>query len=268
MKHKRRFALPALLLAALLAAALLPGCAAQGSGTLRVGVKDDVANFGLYDDESGRYSGLEIDLAELLAQQLGYRDVAFTTVTAATREELIDDGSLDMVIATYSVTDERRERYDFSTPYYTDSTGLLVERSSLFDSITQLKGCRIGMMRGAANALAMARYMAMRGIIDRFVVADFDPGRFDGGLDFVEFDSYADIAQALECGKVDAFLADQSILSGYRTDDRVLLEDAFAIQQYGVCTQKGSALSARVDEAIRTWKADGTLAALRERWGV
>lgn len=268
MKHKRRFVLPALLLAALLAAAALPGCAAQSSGTLRVGVKDDVANFGLYDEESGRYSGLEIDLAELLREQLGYRDIEFTTVSATTREELIDDGSLDMVIATYSITDERRERYDFSTPYYTDSTGLLVERSSLLTSVTQLKGCRIGMMRGATNALALARYMAMRGIIDRFVVADFVPASFDGGLDFVEFDSYADIAQALEYGEVDAFLADQSILSGYRSDDRMIMEDAFAIQQYGVCTRKGSALSARVDEAIQTWKADGTLAALRERWGV
>ncbi len=260
-----RRGLAALLLAAAL---LLPGCAAQGSGTLRVGVKDDVANFGLYDEESGRYSGLEIDLAQLLCDRLGYRTVEFTTVNAATREQLIDDGSLDMVIATYSITDERRERYDFSTPYYTDKAGVMVECSTLIDSITELAGCRIGMMRNASNALEMAHYMAGHGIVDRFASAEFDPATFRGGLTFVEFDSYAGIAEVLEVGEVDAFLADGSILTGYRSDERRILNDVFAVQNYGVCTKKDSSLSARVDEAIKTWQQDGTLAALREKWGV
>lgn len=268
MKHKhQRFGAPfaALLLAAAL---LLSGCSAQGIGTLRVGVKGDVANFGLYDAESDRYSGLEIDLARLLCEQLGYRDVAFTTVDAATREALIDDGSLDMIIATYSITPERQERYDFSTPYYTDTTGVMVERSSLIDSITQLTGCRVGTMKNSSNALEMARYMAGHGIVNRFATAQFSPATFHDGLAFVEFDSYAGIAQALEYGDVDAFLADGSILTGYRSDDRLILNDVFSTQQYGVCTKKGSSLSGRVDEAIRTWQEDGTLTALCEKWGV
>ena len=267
MKHKHMRFL-ALWAALLLAAALLPGCAAQGSGTLRVGVKGDVTNFGLYDAESDRYSGLEIDLAQLLCERLGYRDVDFVTVDAATREELIDDGSLDMVIATYSITDERREQYDFSTPYYTDTTGVMVEKSSLVDSIVQLAGCRIGVMRNSSNALSMARYMAKHDVVDRFETETFTPESYRGGLTFVEFDSYPEIAAALEYGDVDAFLADHSILSGYRSDEREILRDAFATQHYGVCTKKGSSLSARVDEAITEWLADGTLDALCQKWGV
>ena len=63
-------------------------------GVLRVGVKNAVLGFGYQDPVTGEYSGMEISLAEKLAEQLGV-DVEFTTVTAATRTELLDSGDID-----------------------------------------------------------------------------------------------------------------------------------------------------------------------------
>lgn len=250
------------------AACLLSGCGTVTGNTLKVGVKDDVANFGLYDEESGRYSGMEIDLAQTLCEDLGYSKLELTTASAATREQLIDSGEVDMIIATYSITKQRQEKYDFSTPYYTDYVAVMVEESSRIRSLEDLNGCRIGVVKNSSNTLSMAQYMAEKGVIPEFDAAQFDAETFAGGVTFAEYDSYNAISDALECGEVDAFVADHSILSGYTKDDRVVLPDKFAEQEYGVCTKKGSGLSQKADEALRKRTEDGTLKGLVNKWGI
>lgn len=73
-------------------------------GVLRVGVKQDVPNFGYKNPDSGEFEGLEIDIARKIADELGV-DIEFTPVTAQTRGPLLDNGQVDMVIATFTITD-------------------------------------------------------------------------------------------------------------------------------------------------------------------
>ena len=75
-------------------------------GVLKVGVKNAVQGFSFQDTLTGEYKGLEDSLAEMIAEHLGV-DVEFTTVTAATRGELLDSGDIDAVLATFTITDER-----------------------------------------------------------------------------------------------------------------------------------------------------------------
>ncbi len=255
-----------MLLPVLAAALMLSSCASVRRSVLKVGVKGDVANFSLYDEESGRYSGMEIDLAQMLCEDLGYSDIRLTTVDSTTRETLLDSAQLDMVIATYSITEERKQNYDFSDAYYTDYARIMVEESSMIDELSDLRGCRVGITRSALYALPLAEYMAQQGAIPAFDEEDFSPTAFDGGVEFVQYNSYDDISQALEEGEVDAFVADGSILSGYMGDGRILLPDKFAEQQYGVCTRKGSNLSSRVAEAVRRRIEDGSIEKLRQKW--
>ncbi len=255
-----------LCLAAVVTAALT-GCGGAAGRTLKVGVKDDVANFGLYDEESGQYSGMEIDLAQQLCEDLGYSNAEFHTVSAASRPEMLDNDEVDMVIATYSITDERRKKVDFSTPYYTDYAAVMVEVSSMIGDLEDLKGSSIGVMRNTSTALSLAEYMEQEGVIDAFERDGFSAATFDGGVRFAEYDSYAEISEALEYGDVDAFVADRSILSGYIGEDRVVLPDKFSEQEYGVCTKKDSALSAKVDEAVKKRLKDGTIEKLIDKWG-
>ena len=123
-------------LCALLVLALLG--AAACAETLRVGVRDDIINFGFYNETTGKYYGLEIDLAAELAQRIGCDGVEYITVTPDTRKDMLLNGEVDVVIATYSIAESREENFDFSAPYYEDDTIIMVEKSTLFGSIREL----------------------------------------------------------------------------------------------------------------------------------
>lgn len=106
-------------------------------GTLNVGVKQDVPNFGYYSAKTNTYQGMEIDLAKKIAKELKVK-VNFTAVTPQTREALMDNGTIDMLIATYTITDERKASYAMSTPYYYDQIGFLVQTKSGYKNFLTL----------------------------------------------------------------------------------------------------------------------------------
>ena len=81
---------------------------------------------------------MEIDLGAMIAEALGYDDVEYTTVTAATRGQMLDNDELDCVIATFTIKPERKESWDFSTPYYTDTVTVLVENVAMTQSSSSL----------------------------------------------------------------------------------------------------------------------------------
>ena len=158
MARKGRRALAALAafaLAAALAAVGLAGCSGseeKGSGTLTVGVRSDIVNFGLLNEQTGKYYGLEIDIAEEMAERMGYADVEYVTVTPDDRKEMLLDGKVDALVACYSIADSRLENFDFSPAYYTDHVIAVVENSALLGSIDDMKGLTFGTMSGANAA--------------------------------------------------------------------------------------------------------------------
>ncbi|MDR1541205.1 MAG: transporter substrate-binding domain-containing protein [Clostridiales bacterium] len=236
------------------------GCASAASGTaaiekakiLKVGVKEDVPGFGLLNSSTGAYEGLEIDLARLVAKEiLGDENaVSFQPVTAKTRGPLLDNGDIDMVIATFTITEERKLTYNFSTPYYTDSVGLLVKKDSGIASLADLSGKTIGVAQSATSKDAIQQAADEAGI----------------GIQFSEFASYPEIKAALDSGRVDVFSVDGAILNGYVDETSVILPDRFSPQEYGIATKlQNTELAAKVDEMIQKWLADGTIAALSEK---
>lgn len=236
---------------------------AGGKGTLRVGVKSDVVGFGYQDPLTNEFKGMEIDLSYKIAEALGYDDVEFTAVTAATRTELLDAGTIDCVLATFTITPARKESWDFTTAYYTDAVTVLVEKSSGINSLADLVGKNVGVSTSSTSAKAVATAMAQAGLIDEFdTEADFVASSFDGGVKFTEFPDYPSISNALAAGTVDAFSVDKSILANYMNGDRQYIEESFNPQEYGVCTKKGSELSGQIEELITGWLADGTIDAL------
>ncbi len=238
-------------------------------GVLRVGVKSDVIGFGYQDPLTGDYSGMEIDLAQMIADALGV-DVEYTTVTAATRGELLDSGDLDCVLATFTITDERKESWDFSTPYYTDAATVLVEDSSGITDLSGLAGATVGVSSSSTSALALVQAMIEQGLIsgDNFDSETFDASTWTEGVSFRQYSDYPAISTALSAGEVDAFCVDRSILNAYRTEGRSYIEDSFSPQEYGVTTKKGSGFSSVCDELITGWLADGTIDGLIEEYGL
>ena len=185
-------------------------------------------------------------------------------MTAATRTELLDSGDIDCVLATFTITEERKESWDFSTPYYTDHVTVLVEDSSNIVSLEDLIGKTVGVSSGSTSARSLVEAMIEKNVItgEGFNVDTFDPARWIEGVKFQQYDDYPTISMALSAGQVDAFCVDKSILSIYHTIGRSYIEEEFAPQEYGVTTRKGSGLSQVVDDLIQKWKADGTIDAL------
>jgi putative glutamine transport system substrate-binding protein len=229
--------------------------AIKDSGKLRVGVKADVPNFGLQDAATGEFSGMEIDLAYALAERIGLSadDVEFEAVTAKTRGPLLDNGQLDVVIATFTIKPERLEQWNFSDAYYQDEVGLLVKKDSGIESLADLDGKTIGVAQGATTRDAVQVEADAAGIT----------------VNFLEFATYPEINAALESGRVDAFSVDKSILSGYVTDDSVILPDGFSPQDYGVASKLGTdELRDFINEMLAEMEANGEMAALLEKWGL
>lgn len=239
--------------------------AIKARGKLNAGVKKDVPGYGYYDPAARTYAGMEIDLCYQIAASVfdvTYDEarerelVSFTDVTPKTRGPLIDNDQLDVVCATYTITPERIESWDFSTPYRTDYVGLMVKKRSGFTRIADLDGRIIGVSQGATT----------QGLIEQMLK---DEG-IDARPEFLAFSGYPIIKSSLDAGNIDCFAMDRSTLAGYMNETVELLEPEvkFGEQNYGVATKKGSDLSTVVDECVRACAASGWLDAEIEKWGL
>ena len=238
-------------------------------GVLKVGVKNAVKGFSFQDTLTGEYTGLEDSLAEMIAEHLGV-DVEFTTVTAATRGELLDSGDIDCVLATFTITEERRKSWDFSTPYYTDYVSVLVEDSSGIKALADLKDKVVGVSSGSTSARALVQEMIDEGVItgEGFSADTFNADTWKDGISFRQYDDYPAISTALSAGEVDGFCVDKSILAIYKTEGRSYIDAEFSPQEYGVATKKGSGFSALCDELVSGWLSDGTIDGLIKENGL
>lgn len=222
-------------------------------GVLRVGVKQDLPNFGYRDPESNQYTGMEVEIAKKVAAELGV-DIEFTPVTAQTRGALLDNGQLDMVIATFTITEERKELYNFTTPYYTDAVGFLVRKDSNIQSSWEaLDGLTIGVTQGSIQWGLLEEIAAEKGI----------------ELNFRELGSNSEVVVALAAHRVDAFSIDQSILSAFLGKTNVLLDLQYQPSEYGIVTKKSNTdLATYLDGLVQDWTEDGTLQAIYDDFGL
>ena len=221
-------------------------------GVLRVGVKNAVVGFGFQDTLTGEYSGLEISLAEKIAESLGV-DVEFTAVTAATRTELLDSGDIDCVLATFTITDERKEAVNFSDPYYDATQAVLLPIDSEVKTEDDLKACKAIGVQGGTTGETVAR------------------GINDGAV--VSVKSFNQAVLDLVNGKDDAVVIDQvpgeAFLSQY-SDKIQLVEGStfnFDVEQYGIAIPKDDEVMLNaINGALADMKADGTYDQLLEQY--
>ncbi|QCT72737.1 amino acid ABC transporter substrate-binding protein [Eubacterium maltosivorans] len=275
-KRKMRKKLYFVLAIFLILAPFLTGCNnANHVKTLRVGVRDNIVNFGYLNEISGKYYGLEVDIATELANRLGYGNVEFTTVTPDNRKQMLLDGNVDCLIACYSISDTRIENFDFSPAYYTDNICIMVENSSMIEKIEDLQNKKIGVMSGSNTAPILAIKLQEIGMIQGELgskvtgveaLSDTDEATVFNGMYFKKENNYNALSDDLEVGTVDAVAMDGAITKTYKNDERNILDFNVSEQQYGVATQKGSELSAQVSEKIQEMLDDGTIEVLKDKW--
>ena len=207
---------------------------ANGTGTLRVGVR---------------------------------ADVEFVTVEPDTRKDMLLAGEVDCLVACYSITDTRTENFDFSPAYYHDRAVIMVENSSRITDIVELAECTFGAMSGSNTAPQLVLKLTDLGFTSGTddIMNLGDDNQFDT-FRLVQMPSYEELSLALEEGRIDAACMDGAIAQTYMNEDRSLLDFSISEQEYGVATQKGSALSQPVADAIQAMLDDGTIAGMIDKW--
>ena len=237
----------------------------KSRGKLKCGVKKDVVGYGMLDTATGKYEGLEIDLCYQVAAKVfdvSYDEakekdlVEFTDVTPKTRGPLIDNDTLDLICATYTITEQRKNDYDFSEPYRTDHVGILIKSDSGMTKMADLDGKHIGVSQGSTTKDLVNQMLADQGIS---ATPSFD-----------EYPDYPSINSALDAGQIDAFAMDRSTLKTYTTEGKELLEPAieFGAQDYGIATKKGSDLSATVNDVVTELVGNGWIDQEVSDWGL
>ena len=110
----------------------------QNSGSINIGVFSDKNPFG-YVDENGEYQGYDVYLAERLGKDLGV-DINYISTEAANRVEYLETGKVDIILANFTVTDERAEKVDFALPYMNVALGVVSPEDKVIEDVSQISG--------------------------------------------------------------------------------------------------------------------------------
>jgi glutamate transport system substrate-binding protein len=228
---------------------LAAGCGATdppAGPKLTIGIRFDQPGLGMRLADGG-YAGLDVDVAKYVATQLGTdsRNITFVEARAADREALLEQNKVDLVVATYSITDARKQRVDFAGPYFIAGQSLLVRKAnsdidgpeSLDNSDWQL--CSVSGSTPAEKV--QASYAA--------------------SVTLEQHGSYRECVDALLKGDIDAVTTDDVILAGYAAEkpDRLkLVGRPFSTEKYGIGLHKGDTRKGKVTGALRAMLSDGS----------
>ena len=226
----------------------------QKRGRIIVGVRSDTKPFG-YRDRNGNLQGFDIDLAKAIAKHIFADEgaVEFVPVTAANRISTLTSGKVDILIATMSITDQRRLLVDFSKPYYMSGQAILVKNNRDVASIRQLNKKRVIIVYGSTGEESV-RLNAPEAIIR---------GYRDYGLAY----------NALRRGDADAMIADDTILYNLALDDLTvkILKKRFSKEPYAIALRQGSEnaqLKDSINFTIDFMTHSGQMRDLQLKWGI
>jgi len=239
-------------------ATLLTACSSPGAiptpqvsgggdgGSLTIGIPFDEPGIGLKDGST--YTGFDVETAKFVAAQLGVapQNITWREANPSQRENLLEDGTVDMVFATYSITAARDQKVDFAGPYFVAHQDLLIRRNDV--AITgpeSLDGRKLCSVTGTTSAAYVKEH-------------------FLGRITLQEFGKYSECVDALVAGQVDAVTTDDVILAGYAAQPQYkgvlkVVGKGFTDERYGVGLKNNTpAMVAKVNAALKKYIDDGT----------
>jgi glutamate transport system substrate-binding protein len=197
------------------------------AGRIRIGTKYDQPGLGNINLETDEPEGFDVEIGKIVAGKLGIEPdgIEWIETVSANREAFIANDRVDIVIATYTINDERKQQVDFAGPYYVAGQDLLVREDD--DSINgpdDLAGKRVCAASGSTP---------IENIRENYPEAE--P---------VEFDTYTECVDQLEAEQIDAVCTDDIILAGYAADPKYeglfrVVGETFSDEPYGIGLRKG-----------------------------
>jgi len=218
---------------------------------LIIGVKYDTHLFGLKDPKDGQVKGFDIDLARAITKQiLGHSNkLEFKAVTASSRIPSLQNSEVDFVIATMTITEERKKLVDFSDIYFEVGQSLLVAKDSNISGLDDLKGKNVIVLKNSTSAKNI-RQLAPEAHV-------------------LEYENYKEAFKALQAKVGEVLSTDNSILLGMQRENPnfKLVGGVFTYEPYGIAVQKGDYLMlAAVNYALKNLRASGKYQEIYQHW--
>ncbi|MHA7134963.1 glutamate ABC transporter substrate-binding protein [Oerskovia turbata] len=219
--------------------------ASAGGEKITIGIKFDQPGLGFKEGDT--YTGFDTDVARYVAEKLGYSEdqIEWKEAPSAQRETLLSTDQVDMIFATYSITDKRKETVAFAGPYFVAGQDLLVaEDNTDIKGPEDLEGKNLCSVTGSTSA---------QRIKDEYAA----------GVNLLEQPGYAECVTALLSGQVDAVTTDDIILAGLAAQPankgKVKLVGApFSTERYGVGIPQSSDKCEDINAAITEMIDDGS----------
>lgn len=212
---------------------------------LVIGVKADQPGLGLRTPD-GTFTGFDIDVAKYVAKELGVdeKDITFKEAVSANREAFLQQGQVDMVVATYSINDARKQKVSFAGPYLVAGQDLLVrEDNKDITGPQSLNGKKLCSVAGSTSAQ---------------LIKD----KYAKDVQLQEERTYSACVDRVRTGQLDAVTTDNSILYGYAAqhpDELRVVDSPFSEEKYGIGLKKDDKVGREaVNDALDKMVSDGS----------
>ena len=196
-------------------------------------------------NEKGEIVGFDIDVVKAVAAKAGI-EVKFVNTPWEGIFNALGQGDRDMVVSAVTITDERKQTMDFSTPYFDAVQLIAVKDGSKLAEFDDLKKLKVGVQTGTTGDEAVTKLL----------------GKTSTAIK--RFESTPLALKELESGGVDAVVADNGVVIHYVANNagakfKTVADTSFTAEQYGIALKKGNAeLLAKVNQGLAGIKADGT----------
>lgn len=224
--------------------------------TFVVGLDDTFVPMGFRDNE-GKLVGLDVDLAKEVAERLEW-NIEFQPIDWAMKETELNSGKIDAIWNGYSMTEERKEKVDFSTPYHKSGQVFVVLADSPIETWADLEGEVVASQQSSSTVDLLMNHES--NIVDTFA---------DSAI--VQYPSYNDVFNDLESGRSSAIAVSEMYARYYMkqkgADKYRILEDGFGAEEIAVGIRKeDTALLEQLNAALADMEQDGTLDQIKDKW--
>jgi len=223
-------------------------------GKLIAGVKYDTHLFGYKDPSSGNVEGFDVDIAKALAKKIfgDESKIELKEVTSKTRIPMLKNGDIDLILATMTITEDRKKQVNFSDVYFKAGQSLLVKKGSSIKSVADVKkGVKVIGVKGSTS---------VKNIHEKAPDATI-----------LEFENYTDAFTALKAGQGDTLTTDNAILYGMASQDAnfQVVGGTFTDEPYGIAMKLGDTqFTDYVNSFLKDLKSSGEYDKLLKKWNL
>jgi putative glutamine transport system substrate-binding protein len=228
-------------------------------GKLVAGVKNDVPLFGYLDPKDQQVKGFDVDVAKAIAKEIfgDENKIELKQVKSADRIPALQQGDVDVIIATMTINDERKKQIDFSQTYYLAGMGLTVKKGGGVTKIEDLAGKKVAAVKGANSGPNMERLAKEKNF---------------QGMTVDLYPTYPEAIAAMKTGRAAAAATDNIIGAGFVAEDPntiQLLDGLLTDEPYGVGIKKGTDdLLKLVNTVVENGVKNGEFKKLAQKWNV